>query len=247
MRTEEFGRAFEHFLIEEIRAWVDYKEKFLPLAYWRTSTGLEVDLIIGDLQLAVEFKASCKVDERDLKGLRTLWRIKKCVRLSFSARILRSESSREALPSTLGRNFAKSSRLAIYSSRCMRASGCPCKSVGGWPTLSSTVDILDLDAAPCFDTPSGSLDSLKKSGIMLQPVVKPVVLRLEADQKTGRPAMPRDHHLFFLCNPQKLRKIIFDFRKCNFLHTDSPACLNHSSACDFATIASTSTDECETS
>lgn len=70
--SEEFGRAFEHFLIEEIRAWLSYREKFLPLAYWRTSTGLEVDLVIGDLQLAVEFKASRKVDERDLKGLRAL-------------------------------------------------------------------------------------------------------------------------------------------------------------------------------
>jgi uncharacterized protein len=70
--TEEFGRAFEHFLIEEIRAWMAYEEKFLPHAYWRTSTGLEVDLIIGDLQLAIEFKSSRKVDDRDLKGLRAL-------------------------------------------------------------------------------------------------------------------------------------------------------------------------------
>jgi predicted AAA+ superfamily ATPase len=70
--AEEFGRAFEHFLIEEIRAWLAYEEKFLPLAYWRTSTGLEVDLVIGDLDLAVEFKASRKTDERDLKGLRAL-------------------------------------------------------------------------------------------------------------------------------------------------------------------------------
>ena len=70
--SEEFGRAFEHFLIEEIRAWLAYEEKFLPLAYWRTSTGLEVDLVIGDLDLAVEFKASRRVDERDLKGLLAL-------------------------------------------------------------------------------------------------------------------------------------------------------------------------------
>ena len=42
--TEEFGRAFEHFLVEEIRAYLAYEEKFLPLAYWRTSTGLERDL-----------------------------------------------------------------------------------------------------------------------------------------------------------------------------------------------------------
>ena len=70
--TEEFGRAFEHFLIEEIRAYLAYEEKFLPLAYWRTSTGLEVDLVIGDLDLAIEFKASRQADERDLKGLRAL-------------------------------------------------------------------------------------------------------------------------------------------------------------------------------
>ncbi len=70
--TEEFGRAFEHFLIEEIRAWLAYEEKFFPLAYWRTSTGLEVDLVMGDLDLAAEFKASHKVDERDIKGLRAL-------------------------------------------------------------------------------------------------------------------------------------------------------------------------------
>jgi predicted AAA+ superfamily ATPase len=70
--AEEFGRAFEHFLIEEIRAYLAYQEKTLPLAYWRTSTGLEVDLIVGDLDLAIEFKASRLVDERHLKGLKAL-------------------------------------------------------------------------------------------------------------------------------------------------------------------------------
>jgi len=71
-QTEEFGRAFEHFLIEEIRACLAYKEKFLPLAYWRTSTGLEVDLVIGDLDLAIEFKISRQADERHAQGLRAL-------------------------------------------------------------------------------------------------------------------------------------------------------------------------------
>lgn len=70
--SEEWGRAFEHFLIEEIRAFLSYREKSHPLAYWRTSTGLEVDLIVGQLDLAVEFKASQQVDERHLKGLRAL-------------------------------------------------------------------------------------------------------------------------------------------------------------------------------
>jgi predicted AAA+ superfamily ATPase len=70
--TEEFSRAFEHFLIEELRAYLNYTERYLPLSYWRTSTGLEVDLIVGDLDLAIECKAVPAVDERHTKSLRAL-------------------------------------------------------------------------------------------------------------------------------------------------------------------------------
>ncbi len=70
--SEEFGRAFEHFLIEEVRAYLSYAERYLPLSFWRTSTGLEVDLLIGGLALAIEFKATPAVDERHTKGLRAL-------------------------------------------------------------------------------------------------------------------------------------------------------------------------------
>lgn len=70
-KTEEFGRAFEHFLVEEIRAYLSYKEKHLSLSYWRTSNGLEVDLIVGDGELALEFKATQKAQPIHLKGLET--------------------------------------------------------------------------------------------------------------------------------------------------------------------------------
>ena len=70
--TEEFGQAFEHFLIEEIRAYLSYHEKDLPLSFWRTSTGLEVDLVIGDLEVALEFKATENVKQEHLKGLLAL-------------------------------------------------------------------------------------------------------------------------------------------------------------------------------
>ena len=66
------GRAFEHFLIEEIRAYLSYREKDLPLTYWRTSTGYEVDLIIGDMECAVEFKAARRIGTQHLKSLRAL-------------------------------------------------------------------------------------------------------------------------------------------------------------------------------
>ena len=67
--TEEFGRYFEHFLIEEIRAFLSYREKNLSLSYWRTSTGMEVDLIIGNMELAIEFKATRQADDRHFKSL----------------------------------------------------------------------------------------------------------------------------------------------------------------------------------
>jgi predicted AAA+ superfamily ATPase len=99
--TEEFGRAFEHFLIEEIRAWTVYAEKFLPFPYWRTSTGLEVDLIIGDLQVAVEFKAARKVDARDLKGLCALMedqKVRRAVVVSLDPTIRKLEGGITVYP-----------------------------------------------------------------------------------------------------------------------------------------------------
>lgn len=70
--TEEFGRFFEHFLIGEVRAYLSYKEKNRPLAFWRTSTAMEVDLIVGDMEMAVEFKAVPLANERHAVGLRVL-------------------------------------------------------------------------------------------------------------------------------------------------------------------------------
>ena len=42
--SDSYGRAFEHFLINEIRAYVSYMGIDIPLRYWRTSSGFEVDL-----------------------------------------------------------------------------------------------------------------------------------------------------------------------------------------------------------
>lgn len=70
--TEEFGRFFEHFLIEEIRAYLSYTEKRTPLAFWRTSTGLEVDLIIGSMDVAIEFKATQEIRSGHLSHLKAL-------------------------------------------------------------------------------------------------------------------------------------------------------------------------------
>ena len=70
IHSEEYGLAFDALLFHELRCYADYvsKEK---ISYWRTTTNLEVDFILGD-RLAVEAKASRSISDSDLKGLRAI-------------------------------------------------------------------------------------------------------------------------------------------------------------------------------
>lgn len=68
--SREWGRAFEHFILMELRAHSAYSELFYPIAYWRTSSGFEVDFVLADGQVAVEVKSASSITYRDLKGLR---------------------------------------------------------------------------------------------------------------------------------------------------------------------------------
>ena len=45
-----------------------YEQLDLPLTFWRTSSGFEVDLIVGLLELAIECKSTREVRTADLKG-----------------------------------------------------------------------------------------------------------------------------------------------------------------------------------
>jgi predicted AAA+ superfamily ATPase len=68
-RTPEFGIAFEHFLMQEIRAYIQYQQLDTPMQYWRTLSGTyEVDLVLGQ-DIAIEMKSSQKFQEDMLKGL----------------------------------------------------------------------------------------------------------------------------------------------------------------------------------
>lgn len=66
--TPEFGEALETYLFHELRSYSDYLSEE-PLAFWRSTTGFEVDFIIGD-HTAVEVKAKENVSAQDLKSLR---------------------------------------------------------------------------------------------------------------------------------------------------------------------------------
>jgi len=77
-RTPEFGLAFETWLLHELIAWRDYVSGE-PVAYWRSTSGFEVDFILGD-HTAIEVKAGENVSPQDLKSLRALAEEKKLKR-----------------------------------------------------------------------------------------------------------------------------------------------------------------------
>lgn len=63
------GQSFEHFILMELKAYIDYSRKRIDITYWRTKTGLEVDFILGNAKVAIEVKISEQVHQQDLKGL----------------------------------------------------------------------------------------------------------------------------------------------------------------------------------
>jgi predicted AAA+ superfamily ATPase len=76
--TPEFGEAFETYLMHELTSYSDYVSGE-PLSYWRSTSGFEVDFILGD-HTAVEVKAKENLSANDLKPLRALAEEKKLKR-----------------------------------------------------------------------------------------------------------------------------------------------------------------------
>lgn len=69
-RSPEFGHAFEHFIMQEITAYLGYSDSEQSLTYWRTTSGYEVDAIIGDAKVAIEIKSNEEVQSHHTKGLK---------------------------------------------------------------------------------------------------------------------------------------------------------------------------------
>lgn len=69
--NEEFGAYFEQLVCMELKAWISYKSPRSRLAFWRTTSGNEVDFCLDD-DLAIEVKSTDTVTDRHLKGLKTL-------------------------------------------------------------------------------------------------------------------------------------------------------------------------------
>jgi predicted AAA+ superfamily ATPase len=68
--SAEFGHAFEHFIIQEIIAYIGYSESQHSLSYWRTTSGYEVDAVIGNANFAIEIKSTEEVHSHHTRGLK---------------------------------------------------------------------------------------------------------------------------------------------------------------------------------
>ena len=68
--TDDYGHAFEHFVMQEIMAYKGYNNKRDIVSYWHTYDKKEVDVVIGDAKVAIEIKSSEHVETRHKKGLK---------------------------------------------------------------------------------------------------------------------------------------------------------------------------------
>ena len=68
--TPEFGEMFETWLHHELCSYRDYRTSE-PVAYWRSTSGFEVDFLLGD-HTAVEARAKETIGPQDLRGLGAL-------------------------------------------------------------------------------------------------------------------------------------------------------------------------------
>ena len=69
--TAEYGHAFEHLIVQEVMAYMDYSESMKGLSFWHTqNNAYEVDLVVGNAEVALEIKSSDNVTTSHLKGLK---------------------------------------------------------------------------------------------------------------------------------------------------------------------------------
>ena len=97
----EYGAAFEHFIFMELRAYTGYQGGRPSIAYWRTSSGFEVDFVLGDANLAIEVKSTENPTRDHMKGLRA-WKAEqknsRCLLVCRAPRARKTEDGIEIMP-----------------------------------------------------------------------------------------------------------------------------------------------------
>lgn len=99
--TPDFGNALEHLVFMELRAHASYRHGNRPICYWRTTSGFEVDFVLGNGEIAIEVKSSDAPTIDHLKGLRA-WKDEhpqsRCILACRAPRARLTEDGIEILP-----------------------------------------------------------------------------------------------------------------------------------------------------
>gem|GEM_PF-6896209 len=93
-------------------------------------------------------------------------------------------------------------------------------------------------------TATGTFDSPKKTPIILETIVKPIVFRVETDQHTGRLSVTRNDDFLLARLTQITRKVVFDFRQGHFPYPGLPNWASHGSTTDLASCEEVRKYEC---
>ena len=69
--SDIYGKTFEQFIAQELRAYLSYRRKDYNLNFWRSLDKVEVDFVINN-EIAIEVKSSKKIKAEHFKGLREI-------------------------------------------------------------------------------------------------------------------------------------------------------------------------------
>ena len=100
--SELFGKAFENWVFHELSAHRIYSDLYYDLRYWRLASGIEVDFVVNDMELAIETKSSPRIHSDHLRGLREIIKdhpeLKRRIVVSLEERARKTEDGIEILP-----------------------------------------------------------------------------------------------------------------------------------------------------
>lgn len=68
--TSEYGHCFEHFVIQELVAYIGYTHNRKKLTYWHTYNGKEVDAVIGEAEIGIEIKSTDEVQNKHMSNFK---------------------------------------------------------------------------------------------------------------------------------------------------------------------------------
>jgi len=70
-QTDAFGRSFESWMLNELKAYASYRRTHQEISFWRSVNSQEVDFCVGK-EIAIEVKTTRSASRRHCSGLLAL-------------------------------------------------------------------------------------------------------------------------------------------------------------------------------